>query len=144
MGRLTIPRSGLVYGDTVTVIYAVEEHPVFWATTVPIWEAARRGDVEAVSSELTLLEAMVGPEKSGSLEMAAAYETFFEGGVRLIPISKAILRMAARLRANLGLKTPDAIHAATALSASCALFVTNDRQFRNVPGLNVALLADAV
>lgn len=48
----------------------------------------------------------------------------------------------ARLRAATGLKTPDALHAATALQAECALFVTNDTEFRRVDGLPVAILDD--
>jgi len=48
------------------------------------------------------------------------------------------------LRATTKLKTPDAIHAATALVASCALIVTNDAGFRNLPGLPVAILSDLI
>ena len=51
---------------------------------------------------------------------------------------------AARLRAQLGLKTPDAIHAATALATGCALFATNDKGFRRVTGLAVAVLSETV
>jgi len=52
------------------------------------------------------------------------------------------LEIAADLRATTRLKTPDAIHAATALDAGCALFVTNDPAFRRVPRLNVAVLSE--
>ncbi|MXX20157.1 MAG: type II toxin-antitoxin system VapC family toxin [Gemmatimonadetes bacterium] len=38
--------------------------------------------------------------------------------------------------------TPDAIHAATALQASRALFVTKDTDFRRVEGLPIAVLDD--
>jgi predicted nucleic acid-binding protein len=44
--------------------------------------------------------------------------------MRLLPITRPILLEAARLRAATKLKTPDAIHAATAMDAGCALFVT--------------------
>ena len=62
--------------------------------------------------------------------------------MRLIVITEPILRDAARLRAQFNLKTPDAIHAATALSVGCAQFITNDLIFRRVPGLNVIVLRD--
>src|SRR5947208_2106680 len=42
------------------------------------------------------------------------------------------------------LRTPDALHAATARLSSCALFLTNDRGFRQVPGLPLAVLDDAL
>ena len=36
----------------------------------------------------------------------------------------------------------DALHAATALAAGCSLFVTNDTDFRRVPGLPAVILDD--
>jgi predicted nucleic acid-binding protein len=49
---------------------------------------------------------------------------------------------AASIRAETRLKTPDAIHAATAMRAECALFITNDTDFRRVEGLPVVVLDD--
>ena len=55
------------------------------------------------------------------------------------------MREAARLRAIIpGLKTPDAIHAATALIHGCVMFVTNDTVFRRVPNLPLVLLDDVL
>ncbi|MBW4647009.1 MAG: PIN domain-containing protein [Goleter apudmare HA4340-LM2] len=62
--------------------------------------------------------------------------------LRLLPISQMVLRGAATLRATTRLKTPDAIHAATALRENCTLFLTNDRQFRTVAGLTVTVLEE--
>ncbi|MEW6497003.1 MAG: PIN domain-containing protein [Cyanobacteriota bacterium] len=42
------------------------------------------------------------------------------------------------------LKTPDAIHAATALNSSCTLFLTNDSGFRNVLSLPVVILSEVL
>jgi predicted nucleic acid-binding protein len=64
--------------------------------------------------------------------------------MQLQPITLPILEAAARLRATTGLKTPDAIHAATALAAHNTLFLTNDSDFRRVPGLPVTLLSEVV
>jgi len=59
-----------------------------------------------------------------------------------LPIDQAILEMAANLRATYRLKTPDSIHAATALQHGSSLFLTNDAGFRKVSGLNVAILGE--
>ena len=59
--------------------------------------------------------------------------------VRLQVIPQDVLEEAARLRAVVpGLKTPDALHAAT------ALFVTNDAGFRRIPNLPFVLLDDVL
>jgi predicted nucleic acid-binding protein len=108
-----------------------------------MWLAAASLTVEVVSSDLALMETLVGPYKSGDAALAAAYENLFlQPQTRLLPITQPILREAAQLRATTKLKTPDAIHAATARQAGCALFVTNDAAFRGRAGLPVAVLDD--
>src|SRR3954453_9814171 len=62
--------------------------------------------------------------------------------MRLFPIALSTLREAARLRATTKLKTPDAIHAATAQQAGCVLFVSNDLDFRGVAGFSLVILDD--
>jgi predicted nucleic acid-binding protein len=48
---------------------------------------------------------------------------------------------ATRIRAKFGLRTPDAIQAASCLSlADEHVFVSNDRKFARVPGLNASTL----
>ena len=125
MGALTLPASGVVYIDTMTLIYTVERYPAYWPLLEPLWLAAQAGTIEIVSSELTLMEALVGPLKSGDTTLEQAYEQALLGtDMRLLPITQPILREAARLRATTKLKTPDAIHAATASDAACVLFIT--------------------
>lgn len=143
MGAIAIPASGLVYLDANSLIYSVERHPVYWPLLQPMWLAAASLTVEVVSSDLALMETLVGPYKSGDAALAAAYENLFlQPQTRLLPITQPILREAAQLRATTKLKTPDAIHAATARQAGCALFVTNDAAFRGRAGLPVAVLDD--
>jgi predicted nucleic acid-binding protein len=145
MGSLTLPGSGTVYIDTQIFIYSVEKHPDYAPLLRPLWQAVEDGRLEVVTSELTLLETLVAPLKNGDVALASAYEQMFQlGGIRLLPVSQPVLREAARLRATiLPLRTPDALHAATALLSGSACFVTNDNAFRRVPGLPVILLDDA-
>nr|WP_236117133.1 PIN domain-containing protein [Hassalia byssoidea] len=78
------------------------------------------------------METLVVPLRNADTFLMNAYEELLlSGGMRLIPISQFILRQAANLRATTSLKTPDAIHAATALSVSCNQFINNDKGFRN-------------
>lgn len=143
MGSLTVPSSGQVYFDANSVIYSVEKHLVYWPFLEPFWQAAKGKTIEIVSSDLTLMETLVGPLKSGDGALANAYEQLFQQAqTRLLPITSSILREAARLRATTKLKTPDALHAATALEAGCVLFLSNDVGFRSVPNLPLLILGD--
>lgn len=97
-----------------------------------------------LTSELSALEVSVRPIREGNTILEAAFRAvlFSSPDVRMLPVTISILERAAQLRAVSGLKTPDAIHAATALEHGCSLFVTNDASFRHVPGLPVTILAD--
>src|SRR6185437_5739058 len=100
MGSLILPSSGPVHADAQIFIYSVEKHPTRAPTLRPLWEAVARGDLEVVSSELTLLETLIGPLKQGDVTLEADYENFFVSpGVRLLPVTLPVLRAGARHRA---------------------------------------------
>jgi hypothetical protein len=62
----------VVYVDTASVIYSVEKHADYWALLRPLWEASKAGQIEVVSSELILLETLVGPLKHNDADMVTA------------------------------------------------------------------------
>jgi predicted nucleic acid-binding protein len=146
MGSLALPSAGLVYMDSDILIYSVETHAVYWPVLQPLWQAARASTFSIVSSELALMETLIGPLRNGDTVLVTAYEQVFQSPeMRLMPISQAILREGARLRATIpALRTPDALHAATGTFAGCALFLTNDVGFRRVPGLAVVILDEVM
>lgn len=146
MGSLNIPAGALVYLDTNAVIYSIETDPIFWPILKPVWESAARGAISLFSSELTILETMVAPMKKGDQVLVAAYEQLFRSpDLQLTSITREVLRRAGRLRATTpGLRTPDAIHAASAIERGCTSFVTNDAGFKRVSGLPLAVLSDFI
>lgn len=145
MGTLNIPASSLVYVDTSTVIYSVEKFPEYVPLLAPLWLRLQAGEIEIVSSELILMETLVLPLRNSHSILINAYELLLlSSEMRLIPISQSILRRAANLRAKTHLKTPDAIHAETALSVSCNQFITNDKGFRNISSLPVVILNEVL
>jgi predicted nucleic acid-binding protein len=135
-----------VYLDAQVLIYSVEAHPVYAPVLAPLWAAVAAGQVGVMTSQLAVLEYLVLPLRSGNAALVARYDQFVQTvGVRFAPVTEAILRSAAQLRATIPrLKTPDAIHAATAAAHGAALFLTNDLGFKNIPGLNVELLDDVL
>ena len=145
MGQLIIPESGIIYIDTSVAIYSIEWNPDYYSLLQPLWLKFEEGEIELVSSELILMETLVLPLKNADAVLINAYERLLlSSEIRLIPINQSVLREAARLRATTTLKTPDAIHAATALSVNCTQFVTNDKGFRNVPSLPVVVLSEVL
>jgi predicted nucleic acid-binding protein len=131
--------------DTAVFIYYIEEHRDFLELVAPVFEQVAAGRREAVTSSLTLLEVLVVPYRAGNLALAERYESGLSRsrGLRLVDIGRDELRTAAQLRArHPSLRTPDAIQVATALSAGCRSFVTNDRDLPAVPGLRVLQLRE--
>jgi predicted nucleic acid-binding protein len=145
MGSLTIPESGLVYLDAAPVIYSVEKHAGYWDLMRPVWESSQQGRIELVSSELLLLEVLTGPLKHGQQQLVTVYEHLLGSTeMGLLPITATILRQAARLRAESGLKTPDAIHAATALDCGAVMLITNDSDLRRLTAPLVVTLSESL
>ena len=145
MGQLVIPPAAIVYADTSIFIYTVEENSDYYSLLQPLWSRFQAREIELISSELTLMETLVVPIRDSNTDLIDTYEQLLlSQTIQLTPISQAVLREAARLRATTNLKTPDAIHAATALNNGCTLFLTNDSQFRNVAGLPVVILREVL
>ncbi|RUR74872.1 type II toxin-antitoxin system VapC family toxin [Chlorogloeopsis fritschii PCC 9212] len=118
---------------------------IIYTLLEPLWLKCQAGELEIISSELILMETLVLPLRNADTFLVDTYEQLLlSETIQLIPISQSILRQAANLRATTNLKTPDAIHAATALSISCNQFLTNDKGFRNVPGLPVVILSEVL
>jgi predicted nucleic acid-binding protein len=134
----------MIYADAQIAIYSSDNHPLYASVCAPVWQVG--GAASVVASDLILLEILVGPLRSGDTVLAARREALWrQANTGLLPITQDVLREAARLRALIpGLKTPDAVHAATALLHGCILFVTNDVGFRRVPGLPLAILDDVL
>ncbi len=140
MGRLDFQNGSKIYLDTSIVIYSVMTDPKYWATLRPMWQKSQGREVNLISSELLILETLVVPLRTNNAPILEIYEDLFNEDIQLQPITKSILRTAAQLRATTRLKTPDAIHAATAIESRCTVFFTNDAGFRNIPRLPVVIL----
>ena len=81
-----------------------------------------------VTSRLTRLECRSRPLRAGDLATLAQFDVFF-AGVELIlaEVSPAVIERATELRARYNLKTPDALHYATAVEVGATVFLTGDR-----------------
>ncbi len=145
MGSLTLPRSGSVYLDANAFIYSVERIEPYFSLLKPMWEAAQASRFEILSSELVILETLVKPLRDEDQVLEKLFrELLHSREVRLVPVTAALWERAARLRATTGLKTPDALHGATALGAVTDLFITNDPHFLRIPALPLVVLSELI
>ena len=143
MGPLILPTGGLVYVDANAIIYSVERIEPYRELLAPVWQEARGDLFTLASSELVVLETLIKPLRESNARLEMLFRSIFDAAeMELIPATLALWEDAARIRASTGLKTSDALHAATALSVDCALFITNDADFRRVEDLPITILDD--
>lgn len=112
---------GLIFVDTCLVVYAFEDHPLHGAR---VRQAFAEHAALAVSP-LVKMECLVGPMRQGNLALQRYYE---EGLAQFqqLDMPEPVFLLAAALRARFNLKTPDALHLATAQVHGCSALWTND------------------
>jgi predicted nucleic acid-binding protein len=132
------------YLDTYVIFSAIEHPATFGPSHVRFVRQLDAGKLEAVTSELSVAECLVKPLRDRAEKIVAAYLRFLDGRptLPLLPIDRDILLTAARLRASLDIRLPDAIHVATALRAHCSIFLTNDKRLKLPPEIRKAIWED--
>jgi predicted nucleic acid-binding protein len=134
----------MLFLDANIIIYRVEAvEPFNQLVLATIQElVALHQDAGFAVSRLSMMECLVKPLREQNTTDIERYRSFFDStGLQIIEVSSLVIETATVLRARHGLRTPDAIQAASALSIKGPMtFVTGDRQFRKVPGLNVRLV----
>jgi predicted nucleic acid-binding protein len=131
----------LIYLDTNVVIRLVEGDAPTRAPLTARLAAALGVSASLVTSRLTRLECRSKPLRAGDLGTLAQFDVFF-AGVELVlaDVSSAVIERATDLRAPYNLKTPDALHYATAVEVSATVFLTGDRGLSRCSEVPVELL----
>jgi predicted nucleic acid-binding protein len=94
---------------------------------------------EVFTSVMSLGEVLVTPLAKGNLALAQRYRRDFRSpGITVLPFVEQAAEIFARIRVGGKIKPPDAIQLATAATASCDLFLTNDDRLMGlaVPGIH--------
>ena len=144
VGLIKALGTGRVAVDTSVFIYFMEEHPRYLPLIEPLFREVDAGVREIVTSAITLLEVLVIPYRAGDLPLAERYEAILSRsrGLRVVDLDRVQLRTAAQIRAAHGVRTPDALQLAAAVSTKCAVFLTNDRRLPSLSGLRIVQLDD--
>ncbi len=130
----------MIYLDSGIVMRLLEGSDDIRAPIVVRLRAIPVSERVLVTSRLTMLECRCEPLRESRTEALKLYDAFFaQRKVRLKEVDSAIVDEATMIRAKVGLKVPDAIHAATAILAGVAEFWTTDQHFSKCPGLTVKM-----
>jgi predicted nucleic acid-binding protein len=133
-----------VYFDANIFIYSFEGFAGYEKQLAALARLVDDKACTVCTSEFTLCEVLTKPFRENRSDVVINYRRALEidGIVRLVPATRATFLRAAMFRGQLGLKTPDAIHAATAVESECAAFLTNDSLLRLPAGLEKVLFSD--
>jgi predicted nucleic acid-binding protein len=94
-----------------------------------------------MTSRLSRLECRVRPLREGQSAMIALYDEFFlRRSLHVADIGAAVIDLATDLRVRYGMKTPDAIHIATAIECGADLILTGDRAMSRCKEVKVELV----
>src|SRR5262245_61586261 len=127
-----------IYLDAAPIIYTVEQAMPFAAAVDA--RLATPG-IALVASELTRLECIVVPLRTGNAALVQDFEDFFATRVGLmVPFTRAVFQRAAEIRARHNFKTPDALHLAAAIEGACVAFLTNDARLTRFTGITVEVV----
>lgn len=135
----------IAFLDASALIYLIEgQQPFADRVRMELAATVRRHPGVAVAiSRLTWLECRIGPMKTNDNTMLATFDAFFsKPDLIWVELGKEVVELATAIRVASGLKTPDALQAASCLQLGPEhQFFTGDSAFRRVAGLNVSVLA---
>ena len=132
-----------IYLDTAPIIYALESVEPYAQSVQEFLFSHFEKDSSFTSSAITNAEYLVFPYRNQDFLKIMEFERFKSIlDIKMIPANEAITKRAAEIRAKYeGIRGMDSIHLATAIACGCDVFLTNDKQLKQVQEVNV-LLAD--
>lgn len=131
-----LPEGALLLVDSAPIIYVLEGHDRLAARFAPLFARHAAGELVLAVTPITVAEVLTGPLRAGEEALARRYRGVLESW-QVIDFTSEMAEAAARLRGKYGLKLPDAIQAASALSINAYALVTHDRDFTGIRGLRV-------
>jgi predicted nucleic acid-binding protein len=134
----------IVFFDACALIYLLEGNEPFASNVRQALAtiAGQHPDLAVAVSRLSWLECRVGPMKRNDNPLLAQYDAFFSRPDLIwVELSRDVVELATAIRVKHGIKTPDALQAASCLQlGNNHLFLSGDREFQRVAGLHMHLL----
>ena len=132
--------------DSAPVIYHLEQHPRYAEVMDDFFRVRSQLDIEIVTTPVTLAESVVQPVRDSRGDLVSAYRALLLRGdhTTFRPVAEREALVAAEVRAEHGLRLPDALQVAVARCAGCEAILTNDARFRRVDHPRAIVLNDFV
>jgi predicted nucleic acid-binding protein len=142
--RTILQRHHRVALDSSIFIYQLEANPKYVALTDVVFSWLAEPTSRAVTASVTMTEILVPPYRNHDQELLDRFYGLLSTypNLQWTAIDLELADLAARVRAQHNLRTPDALQAATALQAHATAFITNDPAFRRVTGFAPLVLDD--
>jgi predicted nucleic acid-binding protein len=135
----------IAFFDANALIYRIEgAAPFAGLVNAALSEAARAyPDLGVAVSRLSWLECRIRPMRLDDHATLAAFDAFFaRPDLIWVELTRDVVELATVIRVRHGLRTPDALQAASCLQLGAEhMFFTGDATFERVAGLNVRLVA---
>lgn len=125
----------------------MEGYPEYESILTSHFNRIDNGTYTAVTSELTLAEALIKPLMDNNEKLQQTYEEMIQSSDSLIlaTIDRQILVEVAGIRASLNtIHLPDAIHLATAQIHRRSCFITNDKRLKINQTFQIILISDFI
>lgn len=144
MGLVNRTKGVRVYIDTAPFIYFIEKKEKYLGLLKPFFFEINAGNIEGLTSTITLLEVLIHPLRIGDEALAGKYREILlhSEGLVTFEIFNEISEKAAKLRAKYSIKIPDAIQIATAIYCGAHMLLTNDVSLKKVGEIEILVLDD--
>ena len=131
----------MIYADANVIIRLLEGDA---ATRAPL--EARLFSLKGTAgffhtSRLSWLECRIKPLRANDSKLLALYDAFFASAdVTMVELTRPVVERATDLRAGLNVKTPDALHLASAICSGVTAFLTGDKGLAKCKDVPVEVL----
>ncbi|MEN8253465.1 MAG: type II toxin-antitoxin system VapC family toxin [Patescibacteria group bacterium] len=132
-----------IFLDSNIFIYFFEGNKKYKAKLEKLFHNALEKKIKLTCSVIVWSEILHLPFKKSREDLLAKYSNLDNKpfAIDFIPVNRKIAIDAARIRAFYSVKTPDAIHLATALSENIDEFWTNDKRLNKFKELKITTLS---
>lgn len=139
-----ISQSNKIALDSAVFIYFLENNPKFGGMSEAIFELAENDKLKIACSLLISIEVLTGYRKVKDEVAEHKFKSILKdfSNIEIHDFPEKLVNQTANLRVKYNIKTPDAIHLATAIEHKADFFITNDKQLKNVKEIKVLYLGD--